>query len=56
MTFSEIPHHNLPSIEHNSRHAEHNTHYTTLTHNDLHHFFHLESFGVEQVAFHGGVP
>lgn len=56
MTFSEIPHHNLPTIKHNSRDAILRVHHSTLTHRQLHHFLHLKGFGIEQIALHRGVP
>lgn len=56
MTFSEIPHHNLPTIKHNSRDAIFRVRHSTLTHKQLHYSLHLKGFGVEQIALHGGVP
>ena len=56
MTFSEIPHHNFPTIKHNSRDAIHRVRYRTLIHWQLHYLLHLKGFGVEQIALHGGVP
>lgn len=56
MTFSEIPHHNLPTIKHNSRDAILRVRHRTLIHKQLHNLLHLKCFGVEQIALHRGVP
>lgn len=56
MTFSEIPHHNLPTINHNGRDAIFRVRHSTLTRRQLHYFLHLKGFGVKQIALHGGVP
>ena len=56
MTFSEIPHHNLPTIKHNSRDAIFRARHRLLIHKQLHHLLHLKGFGVEQIALHRGVP
>lgn len=56
MTFSEIPHHNLPTIKHNSRDAIFCVRHRILIHKQLHHLLHLKDFGVKQIALHGGVP
>ena len=56
MTFSEIPHHILPTIKHNSRDAIFRVRHRTLIHWQLHYLLHLKGFGVEQIALHRGVP